>query len=334
MNLYYSFIIPVYNRPDEIGELLSCFEKLETGLLPFEIIIVEDGSDNSCLEVVSHFKDHLPISYYFKENSGPGDSRNYGMERAKGNYFIILDSDVLLPTTYLKEVDKALTTDYTDCFGGPDAAHPDFTPIQKAINFSMTSFLTTGGIRGKGKSVEKFKPRSFNMGISKKAFKKTGGFAKIRVGEDLDMSIRLAEKGFEIQLISEAFVYHKRRNTWKSFYRQVHKFGMGRPILNHWYPKTFSPFFLLPSVFIIGLGISLILFVFKVSLFLWFYLFYFLLIFVVSSIFYKNPVIGLYSLWAVLVQFTGYGFGYMKSAYYITICKKEPREAFPELFFE
>ena len=91
VELYFSFIIPVYNRPQEIKELLESLSLIDNA---FEVVIVEDGSQNTCEDVVEKYKDKLNISYYFKENSGPGDSRNFGMHRAKGNYFIILDKHV------------------------------------------------------------------------------------------------------------------------------------------------------------------------------------------------------------------------------------------------
>src|SRR5690606_13179923 len=191
----FSFIIPVYNRPQEIQELLDSFCSLDYQK-SFEIIIVEDGSIDKAESIVTQFKEKLNISYYYKHNSGPGDSRNFGMERARGNYFIILDSDCILPPQYLNEVDEYLNRTYLDCFGGPDAAHHDFSAIQKAINYVMTSFWTTGGIRGKNMAVQKFEPRSFNMGISKLAFEKSGGYGKIHPGEDPDLSQRLLKLGF------------------------------------------------------------------------------------------------------------------------------------------
>lgn len=196
MQLYFSFIIPVYNRPNEIDELLESFSKLEYAK-KYEIVIVEDGSSESSEEIVTKYHSQLNISYYFKNNSGPGDSRNYGMQKANGNYFIILDSDCILPKHYLNAVEKSLKNNPVDCFGGPDAAHASFSNLQKAINFSMTSFITTGGIRGHKKSVDKFQPRSFNMGLSKKAFEATQGFGRIHPGEDPDLSIRLWNLGFE-----------------------------------------------------------------------------------------------------------------------------------------
>ena len=223
MNLHFSIVVPVYNRPQEVLELLEslraqCYEQ------PYEIVIVEDGSTETSEEVMKAFTD-LNISYYFKENSGPGASRNYGMQRAKGNYYLILDSDCVLPEDYLSSVENALTARYTDFFGGPDAAHEDFTTLQKAINYAMTSFLTTGGIRGRKKATTNFEPRSFNMGISKEAFEASKGFGNIHPGEDPDLSIRLWQMGYTSQLIPEAYVFHKRRISWSKFYMQVKKFG-------------------------------------------------------------------------------------------------------------
>ena len=214
-----SFIIPVYNRPEEINELLESFVKLESDK-DFEIVIVEDGSNETSESVIGQYSEKLNISYYYKPNSGPGDSRNFGMKRAKGSYFIILDSDCILPKKYLKEVLEDLNKNYADCFGGPDTAHDSFTNTQKSINFAMTSFISTGGIRGKKSSVNKFQPRSFNMGISKKAFEVTNGFGNIHPGEDPDLSIRLINLGFKTKLIEGAYVYHKRRISWKKFYNQ------------------------------------------------------------------------------------------------------------------
>lgn len=202
-----SFIIPVYNRPSEVEELLESMEKqTEKG---FEIVIVEDGSDIKCDHICQAHQDKLNIKYFFKPNSGPGQSRNYGFERAKGNYCIFLDSDCVLPPNYFKIVKTALRNDFIDAFGGPDKAHNSFSIFQKAINYSMTSFFTTGGIRGNGEKLDKFYPRSFNMGYSRDVFNTTTGFAKMRFGEDIDMSIRILENGFETRLIKDAYVYHK-----------------------------------------------------------------------------------------------------------------------------
>ena len=204
----------------------------------FEVVLVEDGSTVSSKDVASSFSNKLQISYYQKENTGPGDSRNYGMRIAKGNYFIVLDSDCIIPPQYLLEVTKELEKEFVHFYGGPDAAHESFSVVQKAINYAMTSLFTTGGIRGDKKALDKFQPRSFNMGISKEVFEVTKGFGNIHPGEDPDLTFRIWNQGYQTRLFPDAFVYHKRRIDWSKFYKQVHKFGMVRPILNNWHPGT------------------------------------------------------------------------------------------------
>ena len=331
--MYFSIIIPVYNRPDEINELLESVLQ-STYKNNFEIVIVEDGSTITCEDVIQKYADRLTISYYFKSNSGPGDSRNFGMKKAKGDYFIIFDSDCIIPNQYLTEVEKELKSNFVDCFGGPDKALKSFSNIQKAINFAMTSFLTTGGIRGGSEKIDKFQPRSFNMGISKKAFEASKGFGNIHPGEDPDLSIRLWKLGYETRLFSSAFVYHKRRIDWDKFSIQVSKFGKARPILNSWYPEYKKLTYWFPSLFVIGFVISFALLFVLFDWALKFYFLYFILIFIISSIQNKNPFIGLLSIIAVWKQFFGYGIGFLKSFYKISILGKKPQEAFPELFFK
>lgn len=333
MDLSISFIIPVYNRPNEINELLESFETLNTST-KYEIVIVEDGSSISSKEVVDSYSKKLNIAYYFKENSGPGDSRNFGIKKAKGNYFIILDSDCILPPDYLDVVLQSLKKNYVDCFGGPDAAHASFSNLQKAINFSMTSIITTGGIRGRAKSVNKFQPRSFNMGISKKAFESSGGFGKIHPGEDPDLSIRLNKLGFKTKLISEAFVFHKRRISWKKFYKQVKKFGMVRPILSKWHPETKKVTYWFPTLFILGFILSLILLILGYKFPIVLYTAYFVLAFMVSLITTKNFVVSILSMVAIIIQFFGYGIGFLESSLKIVLLNKEPEKTFPHLFFK
>lgn len=334
MNLSYSFIVPVYNRPDETDELLESLSKQDF-LEDFEVVIIEDGSAISSEDVVEKYKDQLNISYFFKPNSGPGDSRNYGMNKAKGNYFLILDSDCILPPTYLSEVDKSLTIQYVDCFGGPDAAHDSFTDLQKAINHVMTSFLTTGGIRGKENSVGKFQPRSFNMGLSRKAYEATKGFGKIHPGEDPDLTIRLWKSGFDTKLISSAYVYHKRRISWKKFYQQVHKFGMCRPILNFWHPETKKITYWFPTVFVLSLMLAIIGTVyFKNILFLVPHTLYSILVFIEALIRTKSLKIAMMSILALSIQFIGYGYGFVKSTIALNALGKQPEKAFPKLFFK
>jgi len=332
--MLYSLIIPVYNRPDEVDELLVSLSQLDYNE-DFEIVIIEDGSTIKCDDVVENFNEKLNISYYYKENSGPGDSRNYGMKKAKGDYFIIFDSDCIIPKNYLAEVSLALNEGYVDCFGGPDKALDSFSDIQKAINFTMTSFLTTGGIRGGSEKIDKFQPRSFNMGLSRKAFEASNGFGNIHPGEDPDLSIRLWNLGFETKLFPKAFVYHKRRIDWEKFTVQVNKFGKARPILNSWYPQHNKITFFFPTVFIIGLFLSVLLYVVsqKFDYLLQLYFLYFLALFLVSSYQNKSFKIGILSIKAVWKQFYGYGTGFIESFVKVIILKQKPEEAFPELFF-
>ncbi|GGD37294.1 glycosyltransferase [Muriicola marianensis] len=328
----YSLIIPVFNRPEEIRELLQSLLH-QSYQEDFEVVIVEDGSDISSEAVVKEFKDSLTLSYYFKANSGPGDSRNFGMRKARGDYFIILDSDCILPPEYLQAIDFSLAEEYTDFFGGPDTAHPDFSNTQKAINYAMTSFLTTGGIRGSEKGSGKFQPRSFNMGISRKAFEASQGFGNIHPGEDPDLTIRLWNLGFTSKLIPEASVYHKRRIDFSKFYRQVKKFGMVRPILNHWHPGTAKLTYWFPFLFCAGFLLSVILAIAGSLWLLYIFAFYLLLILIDSTVKNRSLGIGFLSLYAVIVQFYGYGTGFFKSTFLLTFSKKKPQELFPSLFF-
>lgn len=314
MNLIFSIIIPVYNRPQEIDELLESLTQQDFQE-NFEVVIVEDGSEHTAESIVKKYQEKLQINYFLKYNSGAGASRNYGMQRASGNYFIILDSDVIVPKSYLSEVKKALTAKFTDAFGGADTAHKSFTDLQKAINYSMTSVLTTGGIRGKKKSVGKFQPRSFNMGLSKKAFEVTNGFSKMKAGEDIDVTFRLWKNGFETQLIEKAFVYHKRRSTLPQFFRQTFAFGTARPILNRKYPTTKKLTYWFPSLFVVGLDISIIFSLFGYWQFIAFYGCYFIAIFVDSLFQNKNIKVAFLSIVTTFIQFLGYGLGFLESQF-------------------
>ncbi len=333
MQLSYSFIIPVYNRPGEVEELLKSLSLMDTALTA-EIVIVEDGSTISCKEVCERYMSYLDITYLNKENTGPGDSRNYGMKKAKGTYFIILDSDCILPPHYLSTVDAYLQKSDTDCYGGADAAHDSFTDLQKAINYTMTSFFTTGGIRGSKKSVSKFEPRSFNMGLSKEVFEATGGYAKIHPGEDPDLSHRILKLGFKTAFLPKAYVFHKRRISWSKFYLQVRKFGLVRPILSSWHPEAAKITFWLPTAFVFGVFAALILAIlnFKVPLVL--LSIYLGIIFIDSSSRNRNAKIGLLSIFALFVQFFGYGVAFLKSTFYIRLLGREPKKQYPFLFFK
>ena len=327
--MHFSFIIPVFNRPAEVDELLESLT-FQT-YTNFDIVIVEDGSTLKCDKVINKYKSKLDIQYYFKSNSGPGPSRNYGVDKSNSEYFIFCDSDCVVPPMYLNEVQKQLKINYTDAFGGPDNAHSSFTPLQKAINYAMTAFITTGGIRGGGGSIGKFQPRSFNMGISKDAFQNTGGFGNINPGEDPDLTIRLWKLGYETQLIPKAFVYHKRRISWTQFYKQVNKFGKCRPILNYWHPETSKITYWFPTCFILGLALSV---AFNNLVLVYFYVLYFIVILFDSSIRNQNIKIGLMSLFAVFIQYLGYGIGFLKAFIFIKILKYKPEDAFPYLFLK
>ena len=329
----YSFIIPVYNRPDEIEELLESLVHLSSNI-PFEVVVVEDGSSISCRHIVDLYAKQLHISYYYKTNSGPGDSRNYGMKVAKGSYFIILDSDCIIPPNYLVEVDTFLSNSFVEFFGGPDAAHKSFSNIQKAIDCVMTSVFTTGGIRGSSEKLSKFQPRSFNMGISKKAFEASGGFGKIHPGEDPDLTIRLWKLGFKSALIPNAYVFHKRRIDWKKFYQQVKKFGKARPILNYRYPEHDKLMYWFPTIFILGYILSIIFLLIGFSLPIIIYILYFLAISIESLIKTQSIGIALLTIWATHIQFFGYGLGFFISSFKIKILKEKPELAMPEMFFK
>lgn len=332
MKRSYSFIIPVYNRPDEVRELLDSFVQV-TFKDRFEIVIIEDGSTNDAKDVIAKYQSSLNISYYFKPNTGPGDSRNYGMRLAQGNYFIILDSDVLMKPEYLTTVDAFLEKHYVDCYGGADAAHKSFTPLQKAINYVMTSLYTTGGIRGNKKAVQQFEPRSFNMGISKAAFLKTNGFSRIHPGEDPDLSQRIKKAGYSTAFIPDAEVFHKRRISWSAFKKQVYKFGKVRPILNLWHPEAAKITFWFPLLFIFFTTVSIISSYIYNPLLIMPLMSYVLIIFIDASLKNKSILIGALAVKAMFFQFFYYGIGFLKATYYIRWRGKNPETQFPELFF-
>lgn len=333
MKISFSFIIPVFNRPNEIEELLRSITDLDYEG-EFEVVIVEDGSEFSSEAVVASFRDKIDISYYKKTNTGPGDSRNFGMKKAWGNYFLILDSDVLLPRDYLKEAEKYLKNDFVHCFGGPDAAHHGFSAVQKAINYAMTSFLTTGGVRGGKKMLSKFQPRSFNMGLSKRAFEETQGFGRIHPGEDPDLALRLQKEGFRTIFLERVVVYHKRRLDWHKFRHQLYHFGMVRPILNMWHPESTKLTYWFPTCFSLGLLMAVISAILGWGLPLYLFLFYFLVLFFHSLVLNKDLRVAFLSLRAAVTQFFAYSLGFCYSTYYITLRKKNPEQKFPKLFFK
>ena len=342
----YSIIVPVYNRPDEVDELLQSLT--EQQLKDFEVIIVEDGSKKPCKDVCDKYAGILDLHYYYKDNSGPGQSRNYGAERAHGEWLIILDSDVVLPQGYLKAIANSCVPSVeseqsssdslftlhsslggdTAAFGGPDAAHPSFTPVQKAISYSMTSFFTTGGIRGgKGRKLDKFFPRSYNMGIRSEVYQDLGGFSKMRFGEDIDFSYRIVEAGYKTALIPEAWVWHKRRTDFRKFFRQVYNSGIARINLTKRHPGTLKLVHLLPTVFTLGvISLALLAVLFALStliigiwglvlalLSLTPIILYSGIICIDSAIRNGSVQVGLLSVPAAFVQLMGYGLGFIES---------------------
>ncbi len=314
-----SIIVPVYNRPNEVEELLESLSKQTDR--DFEMVIVEDGSTLKSDEVISRYKDQLQITYYFKENTGPGISRNYGCERATGNYFIFVDSDCIIPSHYIETVKAELNRNYADCYGGPDGARDDFNNLQKAISYSMTSFLTTGGIRGGGEKVGKFNPRSFNMGFSKEVFEKTGGFPTVKFseakasGEDLDLSIQIQKMGYTSRLISKAYVFHKRRTNMKQFFKQVYNFGYARITISLRHPESLKILHFAPAAFTGFAIVSVLLGIIFSPFFLLPLGFHLVLIFLDSTIKNKSISIGLLSIITSYTQLFGYGYGFSLSLF-------------------
>ncbi len=307
----YSVIVPVYNRRDEVRDLVDSLLKQTNK--DFELLIVEDGSNEPCRDIVEEaIAKGLNARYFWKENEGRSIARNYGLERASGSYFVFFDSDCVIPPRYFEIVDEALGRKYLDCYGGPDAAHDSFSDVQKAINYSMTSFLTTGGIRGGKVSMEKFTPRTFNMGYSRKVYETVGGFREM-FSEDIDMSTRIRLAGFSIGLIREAYVWHKRRIDFRRFFRQVYVFGMSRITLKLLYPGSMKLVHLLPAAFVVG---SVLLILFGIFVSPWFLLplaVYFLAVFVGALISTHSLRIAFYAVPAAVIQLGGYGLGFLKA---------------------
>ena len=357
----YSIVVPVFNRPDEVDELLEslCSQTLKD----FEVVIVEDGSQKPCKDVCDKYAGILDLHYYLKDNSGPGQSRNYGVERAQGEYVLILDSDVVLPEGFMANVEKELQGETAVAWGGPDAAHPSFTPVQKAISYSMTSFFTTGGIRGGKAKLDKFYPRSFNMGIRRDIYLELGGFSKMRFGEDIDFSYRIVEAGYMPRLFPDAWVWHKRRTDFRKFFRQVYNSGIARINLEKRHPGTMKLVHLLPMVFTLGVIGCLLLFVLGAGLYIegeWLdanglrptdnmhqgvgfvfcvlallpLLFYSLIIFIDSSIRNRSLWVGLLSVPAAFVQLMGYGFGFIESWWKRCVLKQDEFTAFEKNFYQ
>jgi len=330
LEIRFSVVIPVYNRPDEVSELLQSIE--DQNVKPFEVIVVEDGSTQKCDDVVNQFKKSLNIHYWFKENEGPGLTRNFGVEKSSGNWIIFFDSDCTLPRDYFNSVQEAISQFNFDGFGGPDKEHESFTNIQKAISYSMTAFITTGGIRGSKKSMEKFKPRSFNMGIKKEKFLEVNGFRDLRFGEDLDLSFRLEDMQNSLVLISEAYVYHKRRTSFLQFYKQVHNSGIARVVLDKLHPGTLKPLHVLPSVFVIFHFVIIFFAAFEPKLLI--------LLLLISTLVLldsfhqkKKFMVSFLALIATYVQTFAYGLGLLRALIRDRVMRRPIRFAFGKKFY-
>ncbi len=343
----YSIIIPVFNRPKEVEELLESL--VHQSLTDFEVIIVEDGSTICCENICEQYKDKMDIHYFMKKNSGPGQSRNYGAQHANGDYLLILDSDIVLPPDYIRAVNDELIHKPADGFGGPDRSHPSFTDTQKAISYSMTSFFTTGGIRGGKKKLDKFYPRSFNMGIRKEVYQKLGGFSNMRFGEDIDFSIRIYKAGYRCRLFPKAWVWHKRRTDFHKFWRQVYNSGIARINLYKKYPESLKLVHLLPAIFTIGIIFLTSLAVLGAILLIttnnnnWKWLFiipllpimlYMLLLLVHSTLQNKNLKIGILSIIAAFIQLFGYGCGFLQAWWKRCVKKEKAFDAYQKNFYK
>ena len=321
--MLFSIIIPLYNRPQEIKELLESLT-LQT-YRQFEVLVLEDGSVNDAADAVKSFEDQFDVRYFVKKNEGQGFTRNYGFERAKGDYFIIFDSDCLIPPDYLQIVNDHLQTNWLDAYGGPDDAHPSFTPVQKAISYSMTSPFTTGGIRGNKKGIGQFHPRSFNMGVSRKVWETVGGFIITRSGEDIEYSIRIHSAGFKIGLIPEAKVYHKRRTDFLQFYKQLHFFGRARINVYKFFPSELKAVHFFPAIFTLGIFFTLIANILRcriAELCNFAYILFILLIFFHSLWRNKSAKVAFLSIIAAFTQLTAYGLGFMQDFWKRVVLKR------------
>ena len=361
----YSIIVPVFNRPEEVDELLQSLT--QQSYTDFEVIIVEDGSQLPCKDVCDKYSDKLNLQYFMKENSGPGQSRNFGVDKATGNYVIILDSDVIVPFEYLAIVDAELTKNPCDAFGGPDRAHASFSNTQKAISYSMTSFFTTGGIRGGKKKLDKFYPRSFNMGIRRDVYQTLGGFSKMRFGEDIDFSIRIIKAGYTTRLFPDAWVFHKRRTDFRKFWRQVYNSGIARINLYKKYPDSLKLVHLLPMVFTLGVALCLAVAISGLALFLLglygmhslpptgcatgpfaaMYvglaviftgllplILYTLIICIDATAYTGSLIIGMLSVRAAFTQLTGYGCGFLNAWWKRCVLRRGEFEAYKKNFYK
>lgn len=330
--MHLSVIVPVFNRPKELKDLLhSLIYQTDPD---FEVVIVEDGSTLTSERVVAEFQSQLDIKYLFIQNAGPGPARNAGGNVATGDYFVFLDSDCVLPEQYIETVRRALTLDYADAFGGPDLARDDFTLLQRAISYSMTSFLTTGGIRGGSEKLDKFHPRSFNMGFSREVFACTGGFSAMRFGEDIDMSIRIIGNGYATRLIREAYVYHRRRTNLRRFFKQVYNSGIARINLYMRHPRSLKIVHLAPAVFTLGVVFILLLSLSISPHFLLLLLLHSTVILFDATVRTRNVRTGLLAIVASYVQLLGYGMGFIHAFFARVLLKKREFSVFQWSFYK
>lgn len=328
-----SIVVAIFNRKDELFELLNSL--IAQTDKDFEVIIVDDGSFVDLLPTVETFKEMLNIQYFKKPNSGPGLSRNYGANRAKNDWLVFVDSDVIVEKDYIENIKKNL--EKTDCvaFGGADKAHKGFNLLQKAISYSMTSVFTTGGIRGSKKAVTRFQPRSFNMGVNKEIFLKIGGFSEMRIGEDPDLSMTIWENGYQTAFFDDIGVYHKRRTDLGKFSKQVYQFGCARPILNQRHPDYVKPTFWFPTLFLLGYVAGILeYFLLQKGFVLACYGFYTLVIFVHALYLTKNIAIAAQAIITTYIQMFSYGYGFLESWVKLNVLKMKPEDAFPKHFHQ
>ena len=328
-----SIVVAIFNRKDELFELLNSL--IAQTDKDFEVIIVDDGSFVDLLPTVETFKEMLNIQYFKKANSGPGLSRNYGANRAKNDWLVFVDSDVIVEKDYIENIKKNL--EKTDCsaFGGADKAHKGFNLLQKAISYSMTSVFTTGGIRGSKKAVTRFQPRSFNMGVNKEIFLKIGGFSEMRIGEDPDLSMTIWENGYQTAFFDDIGVYHKRRTDLGKFSKQVYQFGCARPILNQRHPDYVKPTFWFPTLFLLGYVAGILeYFLLQKGFVLACYGFYTLVIFVHALYLTKNIAIAAQAIITTYIQMFSYGYGFLESWVKLNVLKMKPEDAFPKHFHQ
>jgi len=316
----FSIIIPSFNRVDEITALLVSMEELRFPRSQFELIIADDGSTDETLHFIKSYSSAsgLNLILVSQSNQGPGAARNLGVAAASGDFFIFIDSDVTVPGHWLEEISKQLQLEGGQAFGGPDTYRDDFPALLKAINHSMNSFLTTGGLRGKkGKSLARYYPRSFNMGLSRALWEKTGGFSKLRHGQDIEFSHRLHQAGAKILFIPKAFVFHKRRTSLKKFFKQVFNWGVARINLYKMNPSMLEPLHALPAVASAGyLLLSLMAFFHPVLKQIWLVFSAFgLLLLLFSSAQalrqYRSIAVALYVPLVIPIQIFGYGIGFI-----------------------